>query len=278
MNNSKIERIQTARVIVGDKRRSLDAESVSKLAHSMATIGLKTPIVVRRVGDQQRLVAGLHRVEAAKSLEWEFIEAFVMQGDETDARLVEITENLHRSDLTQLERAEQEAEWIRILKAKGISGQIVRKSQAGRPEGGIAKAARESPVRGKTPEAKRKALARSQKIDGISAEAKFAIKKAGLDNHQAALITVAEEKTPEDQLKMVHELSKKRVRTPRLQPKTVAARSREAEAKLITEENPFARWERASSQAVGGLRSLVKFRQSVRTGWTIFLNILRIQH
>jgi hypothetical protein len=41
-------------------------------------------------------------------------EAVVTEGTEIDARLWEIAENLHRADLTSLERSEHIAEWIKL--------------------------------------------------------------------------------------------------------------------------------------------------------------------
>lgn len=69
------------------------------------------------------------------------------------ARKWEISENLHRADLTKLERDEQAAEWIRLTEVQaaeaGLSSQVVTKVDglgrvnAHRPESGINAAARE---------------------------------------------------------------------------------------------------------------------------------------
>jgi len=98
-------------------RRECDPEVVSKVAESMSVIGLKTPITVRTVNRDVDtdgsdaipdlfLVAGAHRLEAARSLGWSEIDAFVLDGDQVEARLWEIAENLHRKELTALQRAE----------------------------------------------------------------------------------------------------------------------------------------------------------------------------
>jgi hypothetical protein len=42
------------------------------------------------------------------------IDSLVLDGSDTDARLWEIAENLHRADLTVLERSEHIAEWVRL--------------------------------------------------------------------------------------------------------------------------------------------------------------------
>jgi len=206
-----VERIHLVDISVEGIGRSVNAESVRTIAESMSTIGQTTPIHVRRVADRVVLVAGRHRLEAAKQLGWHSIDAIMMQGDGIDARLWTIAENLHRADLTLLERAEQEAEWVRLVdEKKQVSGQNVQKRRAGRPEGGIAKAARELPVKGKTPEAKRKSIERSLKIDRISPEAKSSARTGGLDDKLSALLAVAKEETPEAQVKKVGELVDKK--------------------------------------------------------------------
>lgn len=51
------------------------------------------------------LVAGAHRIEAARSLGLPQIEAVVIGADDGEYRLIEIDENLMRADLTTLDRA-----------------------------------------------------------------------------------------------------------------------------------------------------------------------------
>ncbi len=60
-----------------------------------------------------------------------------------DAELVEISENLHRAELTQLQRDEQIARWMELTDAKRVSAQLVQKPQGGRPEGGVSAASRD---------------------------------------------------------------------------------------------------------------------------------------
>ncbi len=74
--------------VAGD-RRECNAERVNELAASMAAIGLKTPITVRKKAGKRKpvLVAGLHRLEAARSLGWQVIDAFLLRGGKREARL-----------------------------------------------------------------------------------------------------------------------------------------------------------------------------------------------
>src|SRR5262245_40031908 len=105
-NDGKPTSIPIASIIVGPRLRLLNEDSVNALSDSMSAVGLKTPIAVRRVNDGWALVVGLHRLKAAQRLGWLEISAVIMAGDETDARVWEISENLHRAELTALERAD----------------------------------------------------------------------------------------------------------------------------------------------------------------------------
>ena len=68
---TKTERIRVADIIVISKNhRGLIAAKVELLASSMAEIGLKTSIVVNQGKNGPILVAGQHRLEAAKLLGW----------------------------------------------------------------------------------------------------------------------------------------------------------------------------------------------------------------
>jgi ParB-like chromosome segregation protein Spo0J len=177
-------------------RKRINKDAVRELMGSIQRIGLREPPTVRIEVDEEGfqhaiLVAGLHRVEACKRLGVKVIDCFEFKGSETEARLWEIAENLHRAELTELEWSEHVAEWKRLAEqkgAEGVSGQNVQKlssrgrSGEGRPEGGTAKAARELPIPGPTEEAKRKRVERAVKIAGIAPEAKAAAAAAGLAN------------------------------------------------------------------------------------------------
>jgi ParB-like chromosome segregation protein Spo0J len=88
--------------------RALRPEVVAELATSMQDRGQLAPIIVRpREGGGYWLVAGLHRLEAAKLLEWKGIQAVVLEDIAADqAELAEIDENLIRADLSPAERAQ----------------------------------------------------------------------------------------------------------------------------------------------------------------------------
>jgi ParB/RepB/Spo0J family partition protein len=202
--------IKIADIVIGKNRRSLNPEKVTEIAESIATIGQTTAITVRRTEDGKLiLVDGLHRLRATASLGWTHIRAEIMEGDDIEARLWEIAGLLHRADdLPALEEAERLAEWVRLTEGREpVSGQKVQKPKGGRPQSGVAKAARQLPVKGKTQEARRKRIERAIKIAAISSEAKAAIRRAGLDEHHAALCQIADQKDRKAQVAKVKEIA-----------------------------------------------------------------------
>jgi ParB-like chromosome segregation protein Spo0J len=109
-------------VSIRNRLRHLDDAKVSALMESMQSIGLRQPITVFMDGDTPVLVTGLHRLEVAKRLGWELMEAFFVDSMEASAReLWEIDENLIRAELTELERGEHLKRRKEIFDSKGGS-------------------------------------------------------------------------------------------------------------------------------------------------------------
>lgn len=98
--------------------RALSRARVKALADSIAVIGLLNPITVRATGNEYTLVAGRHRLEAARLLGWQEIEATIVELSDIDTMLAEIDENLIRSELSDLERSEHLAERKRLYLLK----------------------------------------------------------------------------------------------------------------------------------------------------------------
>jgi ParB-like chromosome segregation protein Spo0J len=181
---------------------------VKTLVDGIPKDGLRIPLTVRWLDGVAHLVAGLQRLEALKTLEWDEVPC-VCENDELAAQRWQITENLHRGELTKLQRANQTAALLALADTgKEISGEKVQKNQRGRPEGGDAEAARTLPVRGKTVDAKRKGIAEDRKISGIHPDAQQALVDARLDDDGKALREVADQPTREAQLAKVKALAK----------------------------------------------------------------------
>jgi ParB-like chromosome segregation protein Spo0J len=189
--------------------RPVNDEEVKRLAVSMQQIGLMTPITVRLIEDEDsdrwEMVAGRHRLAAAKLLGWKRIDIIEVDWTDTEARLWEISENLHRADLTQLQRKEQIAEWIRLTDEKNNNcrNAAVIKRGPGQPEGGLSAAAREIGV-------KRTSAQEAIKVASLSDEAKAAAVKHGLDDNKTALLEAATETEPEAQVRKIVERATKK--------------------------------------------------------------------
>ena len=128
-------------ITVPPNRRPINTDTVRTLAASVQKIGLQNPISVIGSADKgYTLIAGAHRLEAVRSIDGYMILASIMKVSEVDARLWEISENLHRADLSTLERSEQVAEWIALTEGKPVSSQVETKRSVrgvegeGRPE------------------------------------------------------------------------------------------------------------------------------------------------
>ena len=91
------------------------------------------------------------------------------EGREADGRLTEIAENLHRREISQIERAGLIAEWVKITGERHGYAQDAHNPKGGRPETtGAAKAARKLGM-------SRDQVSRSLKAAALSPEAKEAL-------------------------------------------------------------------------------------------------------
>jgi ParB/RepB/Spo0J family partition protein len=195
----KVVRVRIADIAIPEKSRSIRHDTVDALAASMEQIRLRTPISVRNGKNGIQLVAGRHRLEAAKKLGWKRIDAIVMRDDKLDRRIWHNAENLDRADLTALERAEAVAQ-----RAKDVAKKAAQDAHPGgrQPhDKGVSKAAKAIGV-------SRDNVRRSKTIAAISSAAKEAAKDAGLTDNEAVLLKIAKEPTPDAQVLKVHDLAK----------------------------------------------------------------------
>jgi ParB-like chromosome segregation protein Spo0J len=206
----KVRRIKIADVVVKNPRE-LNPTDVAAKAESMATIGMKTPITVRKVRGQIKLVAGEERLAAAKLLGWEEIDAAFFKGGEIPAHMWHHLENLDHSDkFTPLEKAEKLAEVVELTD-KLFSRQNVEKKQ-GRPIGIITRAVSKLPIKGKTIKARRKRVERALTISKLPPEVKAAVKAREPGMTDKMLSEIAREKTPEAQVKKIEEIVKRKAK------------------------------------------------------------------
>lgn len=116
-------KIQIENIKIKNRMRKLNAEKVSELANSFVLLGQLEPITVDPNGI---LLAGWHRLEAARLLGWTSIEATVFEGGDLERELIEIDENLMRNDLTVLEQGEHIQRRNEILEAMGQRREVGR--------------------------------------------------------------------------------------------------------------------------------------------------------
>jgi ParB-like chromosome segregation protein Spo0J len=175
-------------IAVGSGRREIDMAAVKKLAQSIEQIGLQHPVTVtvKRKGDGYLLVAGRHRLEACKAIGRDHVMANIVTMTKDESRLWEISENLHRADLSKLERDEQIAEWIEITERLASQSATPKTGKGGHQPGGVNAAARELGI-------DKDDAHRAIKVAGLTEEAKEAARDAGLDNNRSALLAVAKE-------------------------------------------------------------------------------------
>jgi len=85
-------------------RESFERESLKELADSMKDANVIQPIVVRRHGKGYQIVVGERRWRAAQIIGLKEIPSFIKDIPEERVLLESLIENLHREDLTDIER------------------------------------------------------------------------------------------------------------------------------------------------------------------------------
>ena len=95
--------IPTVEVKINPGRRIANPKHIKELEKSISEVGLLNPITVDH---RNVLIAGLHRLEAAKLLDWPEIECTVSSLEGLQAELAEIDENFIRNDLSPVEYGE----------------------------------------------------------------------------------------------------------------------------------------------------------------------------
>jgi len=85
-------------------RKHFSEAALADLTASIQTRGLLQPIVVRRLPDGYKLLAGERRFRAAKAAGLDRVPALIREGD--DDLEIALIENLQREDLSPLEEAE----------------------------------------------------------------------------------------------------------------------------------------------------------------------------
>ena len=116
----------------GQPRSAMDPQRLQELAASIAAEGLLQPIVVREAGfrDDGRthyvIVAGARRHAAAQQAGLTRVPVLVRESDGASLRVLQLTENLHREDLSEVDegRAYQELMDLESLSPRGVAERL----------------------------------------------------------------------------------------------------------------------------------------------------------
>jgi ParB/RepB/Spo0J family partition protein len=213
---------------VADKCRIND-RTVSNLVESFTAVGLIQPISVSRDTGQAgkwKLHGGAHRVLAAHKVGWTTIQALVFDREAEDLALIEIAENLHRKDLSIMERARLQNRWLEIVRQRDV--QVAQPGGRQPNDKGYGKAARLC-------DGTREEMRRSEAIARIPGELISHILEHKLDNNQRALLEIAKITGVEAQIEKVHELAARK-RSPERQRRSKS----ENGAAEVTVDEPHA--------------------------------------
>lgn len=117
----RIEQIPVDLIDTPNRLRTADPARVEALAGMISEVGQLQPIEVVETGERFRLVFGLHRLEAVRSLKLPKIDARIKDAataiGEAEIRLREILENVGQRPLTKLDRAVHLAAWKDVHEA-----------------------------------------------------------------------------------------------------------------------------------------------------------------
>ena len=86
-------------------RKSFDEAALNDLAESIKSVGVLQPILVTRIGDRYRIIAGERRYRASRLAGLTEIPAIVREWDEQRQLEAALIENLQRDDLNPIEEA-----------------------------------------------------------------------------------------------------------------------------------------------------------------------------
>ena len=228
-----IRNVRIDSIVVLTRRRYPTDRQVETLRKSIRENGVLSPISVRiaegpavdgnDLAGRPVLVFGAARLAAAKAEGRQDILAEIVSGTELDFLKAEIAENLHRAELSALERDEQLTAYEKLIqdearasnnskrdngRAKELSAATRRKKVSHRPKGSI------NPTSRRTAAAElgidEKTLRRAAKVAGLSSDAKRVACTTGLDKSQQALLAAAAETTAEKQVAKIYWLADRR--------------------------------------------------------------------
>lgn len=98
INTMQRQKLPIDKIIIQDRQRRIDPDHVDSLSLSMKELGLVQPIVINQ---DLRLIAGGHRIAAARKLGWSEIDIVFRETlTEDELQELELTENVKRKDIS----------------------------------------------------------------------------------------------------------------------------------------------------------------------------------
>jgi ParB family transcriptional regulator, chromosome partitioning protein len=221
------------KIVIGPNRRKVVEGAKLTIAASMREIGQLEPIIVRKEqvpeGDSGEtstvpvLVDGHHRVLAAKELGWTQIQAVYFHGDAVAAERCEISQTIHRADVTALQRAKWVAKWVELILRETKASEIAQRGGKQPGDKGISKTAEQLGY-------SRDDTRRFTAIAGMSAEAMAKAEELSpLDDNVSALLKIAKQ-NPDEQVAMAKQLGVKKKRGKKRSRKPADPKSEKADA------------------------------------------------
>ncbi len=167
--------IETRLIIIRQDARKVDDATVKALAASIAEIGIINPLRVRPSrgfvdgvqSDVYEVIAGVHRLKAARKAGLEAVPCVIVDDDDLHAELAMIDENLCRAELSPADRAAQTARRKAIYlelhpeTAQHVAGGLARQGAA---DDNLSFAAATAAVIGKTERTVQRDAERGEKI------------------------------------------------------------------------------------------------------------------
>jgi ParB family chromosome partitioning protein len=93
-------------------RKRFDEEELNQLRDSIKTHGVLQPLVVRKTGEEFQLIAGERRLRAAQAAGLGEVPVHVVEFDDQQVFEAALVENIHRSDLNPIEKAQGFKEYL----------------------------------------------------------------------------------------------------------------------------------------------------------------------
>jgi len=223
-----IETVAIDNIDIPRRLRAVDPSRVAALAESINEIGMQSPITLWAEPDAAfQLIAGAHRLEAAVSLGWEWIDAIFMDADQIDRQIWEIDENLMRSELTPTQKAEHLAKRKELWEARNSVASC--NTTPGRPKRFDTETAEKTGVNRSTVN---RAISRA---NGVSEEVRDEIRGTELD--KGTVLDDLRRIAPEMQLDRVKEMRASRVNLNKIDD-DVKARAAKEVASIMVEYVP----------------------------------------